>query len=161
MHKLAPCKGGTGVDDAEGTLDSNISRISLIIRYFHVRQLADPYFIRATHDQKQFLEMPSNNSGKIKPPEDGGNFQIKSGAELFSVLNQPDMGPFQVGVEPADGIDIKMHEPRGFFPFLTDLFLITVVNEGNLVAGRLRLVWSFIAWPQFRAQAVVIFLPPT
>jgi hypothetical protein len=48
-----------------------------------------------------------------------GRFEIKYSLSLFSVLNQPDMGSFQVGVEPANGIDIEMNEPRGLFPLLT------------------------------------------
>ena len=77
----------------------------------------------------------------------GRFFQIKYGLKLFSVLNQPDMGSFQIGVEPANGVDIEMNEPRGFIPFLTDLFLKTVVNKGGLVASR--------CGPVIMAQAVI------
>ena len=42
---------------------------------------------------------------------------------------------FLSGVEPEDGIDIKMHQPGGGFPLLTDFFLISVFYDWQLIAG--------------------------
>ena len=57
------------------------------------------------------------------------------------------MGSFQIGVEPPNSIDIEMNEPRSFFPFLTDLFLKTVLDKGGLVASR--------CGPVIMAQAII------
>ena len=45
---------------------------------------------------------------------------------LFHILYQPGMRFFLSGVEPKNGIDIKMHQPGSAFPLLTDFFLIPV-----------------------------------
>jgi len=64
---------------------------SLIIQYFSVRQLAGPYFIRAAHGPKPFLEMPFNSSRK----------------DIFSILKAySPVGLKRVKFIPTSGFDI-------------------------------------------------------
>ncbi len=59
-------------------------------------------------------------------------FQLYKGAErfcLFHILHQPAMGSFLSGVEPENGVNIKMYQPGGACSLLTYFFLVAVFYD--------------------------------